>query len=88
MLLLAFAPKLTAMLAVVPTPVLGVGLLYLASNLISSGVSLIASRMLDARRNFVVGIPLIAGVGMIALPDLFVTAPDTRQRPRRARPAV
>lgn len=75
-LLMAFAPKLTAMLAFVPTPVLGAGLLYLASNLISSGVSLIASRMLDARRNFVVGIPLIAGVGMIALPDLFISAPE------------
>ncbi len=75
-LIMAFAPKLTAMLAFVPAPVLGAGLLYLSSNLISSGVSLIASRMLDARRNFVVGIPLIAGVGMIALPGLFVDAPE------------
>lgn len=75
-LVMAFTPKLTAMLAFVPSPVLGAGLLYLASNLISSGVSLIASRMLDARRNFVVGIPLIAGVGMIALPGLFVDAPE------------
>ena len=75
-LLMALAPKVTALLAFVPTPVLGAGLLYLASNLISSGVSLIASRMLDARRNFVVGLPLIAGIGMIAQPDLFTGAPD------------
>lgn len=75
-LVMAFTPKLTAMLAFVPSPVLGAGLLYLSSNLISSGISLIASRMLDARRNFVVGVPLIAGVGMIALPGLFSSAPE------------
>lgn len=74
-LVMAFTPRLTAMLAFVPSPVLGAGLLYLSSNLISSGISLIASRMLDARRNFVVGVPLIAGVGMIALPGLFSSAP-------------
>lgn len=75
-LIMAFTPKLTAMLAYVPSPVLGAGLLFLSSNLISAGVSLISSRMLDARRNFVVGIPLIAGIGMIALPELFDSAPD------------
>ena len=73
--LLAFMPKVTAMFAMVPAPVLGAGLLYLASNLVSSGMSLIASRMLDARRNFVIGLPLLAGVGMIAMPHLFSDAP-------------
>ena len=72
---MAFVPKITAMLAFVPSPVLGAGLLYLASHLVSSGIALVSSRMLDARRNFVVGIPLLSGVGMIALPDLFVDAP-------------
>ncbi|NNU80136.1 GAF domain-containing protein [Halovulum dunhuangense] len=74
-LFMALVPKLTALLALVPSPVLGAGLLYLASHLISSGVSLIASRMLDARRNFVVGIPLLAGVGLIAYSDMLVDAP-------------
>lgn len=74
-IIMAVVPKLTAMLALIPSPVLGAGLLYLASHLISSGVSLIASRMLDARRNFVVGIPLLAGVGLIAYRDLLQDAP-------------
>jgi NCS2 family nucleobase:cation symporter-2 len=75
-LVLALMPKVTAILALIPSPVLGAGLLYLSSNLISSGVSLIASRMLDARRNFVVGIPLLAGVGAISTGNLMAGAPE------------
>lgn len=75
-LVIALAPKATAMLAFVPSPVLGAGLLYLASNLVSAGVTLLSSRTLDARRNFIVGIPLIAGVCTIALPGLFDDAPE------------
>ncbi|MSU89178.1 GAF domain-containing protein [Rhodobacteraceae bacterium 2CG4] len=73
---MAMLPKFNAMMALVPIPVLGAGLVYFASHLISSGFSLIASRMLDARRNLVVGIPLLAGVGLIARPDLVAGAPD------------
>lgn len=75
-LVMALVPKLTGMLAVIPLPVLGAGLLYLASHLISIGFSLLSSRMLDARRNFVVGVPLLAGVGLIARPDIVDNAPD------------
>ncbi len=74
--LMALMPKLTATLALMPLPVIGAGLLFLAVHLVSSAISLISSRMLDARRNFVVGIPLLAGVGTMAMPELFVGAPD------------
>ncbi|OUS08843.1 hypothetical protein A9Q96_00410 [Rhodobacterales bacterium 52_120_T64] len=73
---MALTPKLTAVLAFMPLPVIGAGLLFLAVHLVSSGIALISSRMLDARRNFVVGIPLLAGVGTMAMPDLFAGAPD------------
>ena len=73
---MALMPKVTATLALMPLPVIGAGLLFLAVHLVSSGMSLISSRMLDARRNFVVGIPLLAGVGTMALPELYAGAPD------------
>jgi NCS2 family nucleobase:cation symporter-2 len=73
---LAFLPQVTAMLALIPSPVLGAGLIYVACHLIASGTELIASRMLDARRIYVVGLPLVAGVGLIAVPGLLDAAPS------------
>ena len=69
-LVLAFLPKVSALLALIPAPVMGAGLIYAACHLVSSGAELIASRMLDARRIYVVGLPLLAGVGIIAMPEL------------------
>ncbi len=74
-LLLAFLPKATALLALIPSPVMGAGLIYVACHLVASGAELITSRMLDARRIYVVGLPLLAGVGLIALPDIFTGLP-------------
>jgi xanthine permease XanP len=68
--LLAFLPKVAAVLALIPSPVMGAGLIYVACHLVSSGTELIASRMLDARRIYVIGLPLLAGVGIIAMPDI------------------
>lgn len=72
-LALAFMPKATALLSMIPAPVMGAGLLFVACHLVSSGAELIASRMLDARRNYVVGLPLLAGIGMMVMP---ATIPD------------
>ncbi len=74
-LLLAFLPKATALLALIPSPVMGAGLIYVACHLVASGAELITSRMLDARRIYVIGLPLLAGVGLIALPGLFTGLP-------------
>jgi NCS2 family nucleobase:cation symporter-2 len=68
--LLAFLPKVAAVLALIPSPVMGAGLIYVACHLVSSGTELIASRMLDARRIYVIRLPLLAGVGIIAMPDI------------------
>lgn len=71
---LAFMPKVTTLFAMIPGPVMGAGLLFVACHLVVSGAELITSRMLDARRNYVVGLPLLAGVGMMAVPGLFPQA--------------
>lgn len=70
LLILALLPKVTAVLALIPSPVMGAGLIYVACHLVSSGTELIASRMLDARRIYVIGLPLLAGVGIISMPGL------------------
>ena len=56
MILLAFLPKLAAVFAVMPDPVMGAILVYVACYMILAGIQVITSRMLDARRIFVVGI--------------------------------
>lgn len=71
----AFLPQATAALAMMPSPVMGAGLVFVACHLIASGIQLIASRMLDARRIHIIGIPIMAGVGLIAMPELAALAP-------------
>jgi NCS2 family nucleobase:cation symporter-2 len=74
--MLAFMPQVTAAVALMPIPVMGAGLVYVACHLITSGTELIASRMLDSRRTYVIGLSLVAGVGSLAIPDLLQSAPD------------
>jgi hypothetical protein len=74
-LALAFVPKLTGILALMPAPVMGAGLLYTACFLLVSGVELIVSRLLDARRTFIVGLSVLAGVGLDLMPAAFAEAP-------------
>ena len=52
MILLAFLPKLAAFFAVMPDPVMGAILIYVACYMILAGIQVITSRMLDARRDF------------------------------------
>ena len=72
---LAFLPKLAALFAVMPDPVMGAILVYVACYMILAGIQVITSRMLDARRIFVVGIPLIFGLSVDMVPGLYQGVP-------------
>src|SRR3546814_4020866 len=72
---LAFIPKLTGAIALMPHPVMGAGLLYTSCFLVISGVELIVSRLLDSRRTFIVGLSLLAGIGLDLMPLAFADAP-------------
>jgi xanthine/uracil permease/putative methionine-R-sulfoxide reductase with GAF domain len=72
---LAFVPKLTGAIALMPGPVMAAGLLYTSCFLVISGVELIVSRLLDPRRTFIVGLSILAGVGLDLMPDAFADAP-------------
>lgn len=70
LLLLAFMPFVTRALTLVPTAVIGAVELYAAAYLVVSGIELIASRAMDARGIFMVGLSFVAGMGVMFMPNL------------------
>jgi NCS2 family nucleobase:cation symporter-2 len=73
---LAFFPRLTAIFASMPLPVMGAMLIYSACFIVLGGVQLLSSRMLDSRRIFAVGVSLIFGLSVEISPDVYRFAPD------------
>jgi xanthine permease XanP len=72
---LVFLPKLSVILTLMPPPVMGASLLYVASYLIASGIQLIMSRMMDSRRTFMVGLSFLAGISVDVIPGLHQSLP-------------
>jgi NCS2 family nucleobase:cation symporter-2 len=75
LLVTAFVPPVAKLLSRMPTPVIGAILVYTAAFLITSGMELITSRMLDSRRVFMVGFSIIAGLSVLQFPELFTHSP-------------
>lgn len=74
--LLAFMPLLSLALTLIPTAIIGAVELYAAAYLIVSGIELIASRAMDARGIFMVGLAFVAGMGVMFMPDLSQMLPE------------
>ncbi|HEY6904681.1 MAG TPA: solute carrier family 23 protein [Candidatus Acidoferrales bacterium] len=72
---LAFVPKLAALFSVVPTPVMGAVMVYIACFITLGGLQVLTSRMLDNRRVFVVGISLLFGLSVEIVPGLYQQLP-------------
>jgi len=68
---LGFFPKLSALLSVMPTPVMGAILVFVTSFMLLSGIQIILSSGLDARKIFIVGIALVFGLSLDILPELY-----------------
>lgn len=75
----AFLPQVTVALTLIPEPVLGAVELYAAVFLIVSGIELIASRALDSRGVFMVGLSFALGVGIMLMPAVAGHAPQSLQ---------
>jgi NCS2 family nucleobase:cation symporter-2 len=73
---LAFFPRLTAIFATMPLPVMGAMLIYSACFIVLGGAQLLTSRMLDSRRIFAVGVSLIFGLSVEISPDVYRFAPE------------
>jgi NCS2 family nucleobase:cation symporter-2 len=76
LVVLALCPKLAAVFAVMPQPVMGAILVYVACFMILAGIQVMTSRMLDARKTFVVGIALIFGLSVRMVPGLYADVPS------------
>jgi len=70
-ILLGFSPKLSAVLSIMPTPVMGAIIVFVASFMIVSSLQIILSSKPDTRKTFVIGIPLIFGLSLQAVPELY-----------------
>lgn len=79
LILLAFFPKLAAVFAVIPQPVMGAVLVYVACFMILGGMQVLTSRMLDARKTFVIGIALVFGLSVEMVPGLYHGVPAPLQ---------
>jgi xanthine permease XanP len=74
-ILMAFLPKLSAVLAIMPRPVIGAILLFAVPFMILAGMQIIMSRMIDARKTFVIGVSMILGISVGMYPRLFENVP-------------
>ena len=68
--LVAFLPQVTLALTLIPEPVLGAVELYAACFLIVSGFELIASRAMDSRGIFTVGLAICTGLAIMLMPQM------------------
>jgi NCS2 family nucleobase:cation symporter-2 len=73
---LAFLPRISAILTTMPRPIIGAIVLYSSCFMIVTGWSIIMTRMLDARKIFVIGLSLILGLSVDNLPQLYVGVPN------------
>ncbi|MEQ8814791.1 MAG: solute carrier family 23 protein [Thalassobaculum sp.] len=70
-------PPVWRLLAAVPLEVAGGVLLFSACFIIISGVQVIMTRMLDARKTVLIGLSLILGLTYDLFPDLYAAMPAT-----------
>ncbi len=70
-ILLAFLPKLTAFVSIMPSPVMGAILIFVTSFVIIAGFQIILTRPLSVRMAFVVGISFVFGTSLEILPGLY-----------------
>lgn len=75
LLVTAFVPPVVKLLSLMPSPVIGAVLFYAAVFLITSGMGLITSRMMDNRRIFMVGGSIVAGLSVMQLSELVAQFP-------------
>lgn len=76
LIILAFLPVLATIFLILPGPVIGGTLIYVAAFIIVGGIQTITSRMLDSRKIFVIGISFIFGISIYLIPDAYTGVPS------------
>jgi xanthine permease XanP len=75
-LLLAFLPKASAVFLIMPRPVVGAALLFTSAIVFVNGLQIITSRLLDARRTFVIGLSFTTAISVDFFPGFFGKLPS------------
>jgi len=73
--ILAFFPRLIAILSMMPKPVMGASLIFAGSFMVCTGLKQMFSEPWNPRKTFVVGISLFFGLSTAFLPTLYARAP-------------
>jgi NCS2 family nucleobase:cation symporter-2 len=74
---LGLLPMLAMTVVVMPKPVRGATLIFVACFMVVAGIQLVVTRPFDPRRTFVVGGAIIAGVTVDVVPFVFEHLPAT-----------
>ena len=77
--LLAFQPTLVSVLTIMPLPVMAAALLFTSVFIMISGIQIITSRLLDARRTLVIGMGMMAFLAVSVFPGVFTGVPHWAQ---------
>jgi xanthine permease XanP len=75
LLLLAVFPKLGVVFFLMPGAVAGTSLLFAGAFIFVNGLEIMTSRLLDARKTFVIGFAFMGGLAVDLLPHAFAGAP-------------
>jgi NCS2 family nucleobase:cation symporter-2 len=70
-IVLGFSPKVSGLLSVMPTPVMGAILIFVTSFMVLSGIQMILSSKVDAPKVFVIGIAFVFGLSLDVLPGIY-----------------
>jgi NCS2 family nucleobase:cation symporter-2 len=75
LLVAALEPRIIGVLTIMPHPVMSAAMLFTAVFIMISGVQIISTRVLDARRTLVIGMGLLSFVVVSVYPTAFTQAP-------------
>ena len=68
---IAFCPKLTTLVAVMPPPAMGAILVFVTSFMLIAGIKIILTTPLDTRKTFIVGVSMVFGLSVDILPQMY-----------------
>jgi len=72
---LACLPKLVVLLGIAPAPVVGATFLLVVSYNLIAGMQVIMSRMMEARHTYIIGLSLLFGLSVEAVPGAYAQLP-------------
>lgn len=78
-IVLSMFPIAAAALVSIPRPVVGAALLFNSAFIVINGIQIITSRLLDARKTFIVGLALVLSISRDVFPDFYRHVPEMFQ---------